>query len=141
MVTENALDLSDGAGAWDFLCPVLGKHGEPWGLPLGKRAAALHKDDSAVVTSGQARLSGIPDLSLLVISNSDQASCGSTNSPSGFWPLLAPEAMPRARRVVQDLSPWSYSRLPRFQNQEWEGQLKSPLLSQTTNGKTMSPQT
>lgn len=75
-----------------FSLSYRGQTQRTWGLPLGKRAAASHKNDSAMVTSGQARVSGIPDLSLLVISNSDQASYGSTNSPSEFWPLLAPEA-------------------------------------------------
>ena len=41
---------------------------------------------------GKAGVSGAPDLSLLVVSNLERKSYGSTNGPTEFWPLQAPEA-------------------------------------------------
>lgn len=66
---------------------------------------------------GKAKVSRAPDFSFLIIS---EASYGSTNSPSEFWPLLAPRprdwATPRAWMVGRDLSTRSCPMLPRFQS-------------------------
>lgn len=107
VVTESPLDLFVGAGEaeagrggagaakrrWDFLCPPLWENMEsPRGCHQGK-GQQLHVTVTVLRSPvGKAGVSRASDLGLLVISNSDQRSIGSTNSSTEFWPLLATEA-------------------------------------------------
>lgn len=95
--TENALGLSDGAGAggcakwgWDVLCPGLGQCGEPWRLSPGDRWQ-LHTSVTVLWSPvGTVRVSRALDLRPVVTSRPEQKSCRSANSPadsglSGHW--------------------------------------------------------